>query len=87
MPDLGKKHECLSCGAKFYDLGRAALVCPTCGRDQNQPEDPDKKPAEKRKKKAAKTTAKKSSKAAKKKSKAKAASPAEDASDEKKADS
>ena len=36
MPDLGNKHECLSCGTKFYDLGRSQLVCPSCGGDQEE---------------------------------------------------
>lgn len=31
MPDLGTKHECASCGTKFYDLGRADAICPKCG--------------------------------------------------------
>ena len=36
MADLGNKHECLSCGTKFYDLGRSQLVCPSCGEDQEE---------------------------------------------------
>ncbi|MGB5342953.1 MAG: FYDLN acid domain-containing protein [Thermoanaerobaculia bacterium] len=36
MADLGNKHECLSCGTKFYDLGRSQLVCPSCGGDQEE---------------------------------------------------
>jgi uncharacterized protein (TIGR02300 family) len=31
MADLGKKHECSECGAKFYDLGKPDPVCPRCG--------------------------------------------------------
>jgi uncharacterized protein (TIGR02300 family) len=31
MADLGQKHECRECGAKFYDLGKADAVCPRCG--------------------------------------------------------
>ena len=31
MPELGNKYECAECGAKFYDLGNAAAVCPKCG--------------------------------------------------------
>jgi len=34
MPDLGNKYECYSCGAKFYDLGRAEPTCPKCGANQ-----------------------------------------------------
>lgn len=29
--DLGRKHSCASCGAKFYDLGREPPTCPACG--------------------------------------------------------
>ena len=28
--DLGKKRNCLSCGARFYDLNREPIVCPKC---------------------------------------------------------
>ena len=28
---LGSKHECPSCSTKFYDLGKAKPVCPSCG--------------------------------------------------------
>ncbi len=31
MADLGKKHECETCGMKFYDLGKPEPVCPKCG--------------------------------------------------------
>jgi uncharacterized protein (TIGR02300 family) len=36
MPELklGTKHECYSCGTKFYDLGKAEPVCPKCGANQ-----------------------------------------------------
>ena len=30
-PELGQKHECDSCGARFYDLGRVPATCPKCG--------------------------------------------------------
>lgn len=30
-PELGMKRQCLSCGAKFYDLGRDPILCPKCG--------------------------------------------------------
>ena len=33
---LGSKHLCFSCNSKFYDLGRADLVCPKCGANQNE---------------------------------------------------
>ena len=29
-PELGTKRQCLSCGAKFYDLGRDPITCPKC---------------------------------------------------------
>ena len=31
MPELGSKHECPSCGIKFYDLGKPEPICPKCG--------------------------------------------------------
>ena len=33
---LGTKHLCFSCKAKFYDLGRPELVCPKCGANQDE---------------------------------------------------
>ncbi|MFZ4789059.1 MAG: TIGR02300 family protein [Beijerinckiaceae bacterium] len=30
-PDLGTKRQCLSCGSKYYDLGKDPAVCPRCG--------------------------------------------------------
>jgi uncharacterized protein (TIGR02300 family) len=30
-PEWGTKRQCLSCAARFYDLGRAPIVCPKCG--------------------------------------------------------
>ncbi len=30
-PELGSKRQCMSCGAKFYDLSRDPAVCPKCG--------------------------------------------------------
>lgn len=29
-PELGTKRLCASCGAKFYDLNKSPIVCPTC---------------------------------------------------------
>ena len=29
-PELGTKRQCLSCGAKFYDLNKNPIVCPKC---------------------------------------------------------
>lgn len=41
MADLGTKHECYSCGAKFYDFGRPAPICPKCGANQKDVKRPD----------------------------------------------
>lgn len=30
-PEWGTKRVCQSCAARFYDLGRAPIVCPNCG--------------------------------------------------------
>lgn len=32
--ELGSKHECPSCGTKYYDLGKAEALCPKCGSPQ-----------------------------------------------------
>ena len=29
-PELGLKRQCMSCGAKFYDLNKDPAVCPKC---------------------------------------------------------
>lgn len=34
MSTLGTKHECFSCGARFYDLGKPEAICPKCGANQ-----------------------------------------------------
>ncbi len=34
MAELGTKYECYNCGAKFYDFGRPAPICPKCGANQ-----------------------------------------------------
>ena len=39
MLALGNKHECVQCGAKFYDLGKSAAICPSCGTNQAEPDD------------------------------------------------
>jgi uncharacterized protein (TIGR02300 family) len=33
-PELGSKRVCVSCGTKFYDLGRVPAVCPKCDTEQ-----------------------------------------------------
>ncbi len=38
-PELGTKRVCVSCGARFYDLGKSPAVCPKCGTEQ-PPEQP-----------------------------------------------
>ena len=32
-PEWGTKRQCQSCGAKFYDLRRAQITCPSCGAE------------------------------------------------------
>lgn len=32
--ELGTKRICVSCGARFYDLGRQPAVCPKCDTEQ-----------------------------------------------------
>jgi uncharacterized protein (TIGR02300 family) len=34
--DLGVKHVCWKCGAKFYDLKKPEPACPKCGADPRQ---------------------------------------------------
>ena len=29
-PELGVKRQCMSCGAKFYDLNKNPIACPKC---------------------------------------------------------
>ena len=49
---LGSKHECPACDTKYYDLGKADPVCPSCGADPGAEVDPEtKKAAAKSKKK------------------------------------
>jgi uncharacterized protein (TIGR02300 family) len=38
-PELGTKRTCVSCGTRFYDLGKATPSCPKCGTEQ-PPEQP-----------------------------------------------
>jgi hypothetical protein len=33
-PELGDKHTCVSCGARFFDLGKVPAACPKCGTEQ-----------------------------------------------------
>lgn len=65
MSELGNKHECLSCGTKFYDLGRSELICPKCGENQKELAAAQEGSAskEKKRKKPAKKTAKTKKKA------------------------
>lgn len=30
-PELGSKHHCEHCGARFFDLNRSPIRCPKCG--------------------------------------------------------
>jgi len=34
--DLGTKHVCFKCNAKFYDLKKPDPICPKCGADQRE---------------------------------------------------
>lgn len=63
---LGEKWACLSCGTKFYDLGKPEPVCPSCKADprdippeQDAPAKKGRKKATKKKATAKKATAKK----------------------------
>ena len=33
-PELGEKRTCVSCGTRFFDLGKDPAVCPKCGTEQ-----------------------------------------------------
>lgn len=52
MADLGKKHECSECGAKFYDLGKPEPVCPRCGAPASGSEDEPKAKARRKRRPA-----------------------------------
>ena len=30
-PELGNKHQCQNCGARFFDLNKSPITCPKCG--------------------------------------------------------
>jgi len=30
-PELGNKHQCQHCGARFFDLNKTPITCPKCG--------------------------------------------------------
>ncbi len=53
MSSKGKKHNCIKCGANFYDLGKSPATCPKCGAVQNDPAllSKKKKPASEAKRK------------------------------------
>ena len=46
--DLGKKHTCYSCQAKFYDLGKPQAICPKCGANQKDAENAHPTPSRSR---------------------------------------
>jgi predicted nucleic acid-binding Zn-ribbon protein len=46
--DLGLKHTCWKCGAKFYDLKKAQPACPKCGADPRDAPVVKAPPAERR---------------------------------------
>ena len=33
-PELGQKHTCVSCGTRFFDLGKEPAICPKCAAEQ-----------------------------------------------------
>jgi uncharacterized protein (TIGR02300 family) len=33
-PELGAKHTCVSCGTRFFDLGKDPAICPKCATEQ-----------------------------------------------------
>jgi uncharacterized protein (TIGR02300 family) len=33
-PELGEKHTCVSCGTRFFDLGKTPAICPNCSTEQ-----------------------------------------------------
>ncbi len=33
-PELGEKHTCVSCGTRFFDLGKNPATCPNCATEQ-----------------------------------------------------
>lgn len=35
-PQLGTKRTCTTCGARFYDLNKAPIVCPKCGAENEK---------------------------------------------------
>jgi uncharacterized protein (TIGR02300 family) len=46
--DLGVKHVCWKCGAKFYDLKKPDPACPKCGADPRQAPQTKSSPAAER---------------------------------------
>ena len=30
-PELGSRHQCKRCGARFFDLNKSPITCPKCG--------------------------------------------------------
>ena len=37
--ELGTKHECPSCGVKYYDFGKSDVPCPKCGAPEEEAEE------------------------------------------------
>jgi hypothetical protein len=31
ISERGRKHACVDCGIKYYDLNKAVVACPRCG--------------------------------------------------------
>lgn len=59
--ELGTKHECPSCGTKYYDLGKADAPCPKCGATADDEDTVKKSPDKKKKTKAKKKSSAKKS--------------------------
>ncbi len=55
--DLGTKHTCFKCGAKFYDMKKPEPICPKCGADQRQTPASKLSPAAERRSRPAKVAA------------------------------
>ena len=44
-PELGTKRICVSCGTRFYDLGKVPAICPKCGTEQPPDQPKQRRPA------------------------------------------
>lgn len=44
-PNLGNKHTCKGCDARFFDLNKSPIVCPKCGEEVKVAKSKSKRPA------------------------------------------